>query len=34
MQNVSSNGDNPFAISEAEKTQLLSSIDKLKKDNG
>jgi len=34
MQNVSSNGDNPFTISEAEKTQLLSSIDKLKKDNG
>lgn len=34
MQNASSNGDNPFAISEAEKTQLLSSIDKLKKDNG
>jgi hypothetical protein len=32
MQNSSTNsGDNPFIISEAEKTQLLSSIDKLKK---
>ena len=32
MQNSSTNnGDNPFVISEAEKTQLLSSIDKLKK---
>ena len=32
MQNSSTNnGDNPFTISEAEKSQLLSSIDKLKK---
>lgn len=34
MQNASSNnGDNPFVISEAEKNQLLSSIDKLKKND-
>lgn len=34
MQNASvNNGDNPFAISEAEKNQLLSSIDKLKKND-